>query len=65
LTAVPLGRIGDLVADADILLPIEPMFLDILAKLRGELAKEISKMPVEDREKILLALQAKDDRSTG
>lgn len=60
LTAVPLGRITDHVADADILLPIEPMFLDILAKLRGELALEISRMPVEDRQKVLLALQAKE-----
>lgn len=59
LTAVPLGRISDPAADADILLPIEPMFLDILAKLRGDLAQEIYRMPAEDQQKILLALQAK------
>jgi hypothetical protein len=35
LSTVPVGRISDPVADTDIKIPIEPMLLDILAKVRG------------------------------
>jgi hypothetical protein len=59
LTAVPLRRISDPAADADMLLPIEPMFLDILARLLGDLAQEIHRLPAEDRQKAVLALQGK------
>ena len=58
LSAVSVGRISDPVADSDILLPIEPMFLDILAKVRGGLAPAILRMPAEDQQKVFIALQA-------
>ncbi len=52
LSAVPVGRISDPVADSDILLAIEPMFLDILAKVRVDLVEEIRRLPANEQQKV-------------
>jgi hypothetical protein len=57
LSAVPVGRISDPVADSDVLLPIEPMFLDILARLRDGFAENIRQLPLNHQERILRTLQ--------
>ena len=57
LSTVPVGHISDPVADSDILLPIEPMFLDILAKVRTGLVEQILHLSPEDQEKVLRNLQ--------
>jgi hypothetical protein len=47
LSAVPVGNISDPVAESDILLPIEPMFLSILAKLVPEVLEWIRRQPAD------------------
>jgi hypothetical protein len=59
LSAVPVGRISDPVADSDILVPIEPMFLDILAKVRGGFVEQIRQMAPDDQQKVLRSLEEK------
>jgi len=58
LSIVPVGHISDPVADSDMLLPIEPMFLDILAKVRTGFVEQILRLSPDDQEKILRSLQA-------
>jgi hypothetical protein len=63
LSAVSVGRISDPVVDSDVLLPIEPMFLDILAKVRVGLVEwlveKIRQMPAEEQQVVLRNLQAR------
>ena len=56
LSTVPVGRISDPVADTDILLPIEPLFLAILSKVRAGLLELIQQMPLDEQQTILRRL---------
>lgn len=57
LSTVSVGRISDPVADSDLLLPLEPMFLTILAKVRSGLVDAICQLPQDERERVLCELQ--------
>jgi hypothetical protein len=59
LSAVPVGCISDPVADSDVLLPIEPMFLAILAKVRTGLVEWILQRSPDEQQVILRALEKK------
>jgi len=63
LSNVPVGRISNPVADEDILLPIEPMFLDILSKVRVALVEQIRQLSPDDQEKVRRSLQSQGGNS--
>jgi hypothetical protein len=67
LCRFPPTRLGDVISDSDILAPIEPMFVDILARMHSAINQEFvsafSKMSESDREKVLSDLKAQRAKS--
>jgi hypothetical protein len=59
LSAVPVGSISDPVADSDILLPLEPMFLAILGRVRADLVNRILQLSPDQQQVILRSLEEK------
>ena len=60
LSKVPAAKLSGPVTDSDILMPVEPMFLDILARLRAAhrnaIIRGIGDLWPEDKEKLLSVL---------
>ncbi len=57
LSTMPVGHISDPIADSNILLPIEPMFLNILEMVCTGYVKQILQLSPDDQVKILRILQ--------